>query len=128
MRVLKRFFTLFVLVGMMAVPTLFADEGAVTLNGFLEYEWKSEDGDAKLIFRDEASESKYLVELSDGVDVDECIGKKIAATGLIKAAEEGLSTFVLQSWKLIEEETPDVPDSPSDDDDDDSGDNDSDEF
>ena len=110
-------------IGLVLTPILQADDN-VTMNGFFEYEWDGENSDSKLVFRDEATEGKYLVELPADLDVDEALGKRVAATGTVRASEEGLSTFVLSSWKLLEDEEenggePDTPNDPSGDDDDD---------
>jgi hypothetical protein len=110
-------------IGVVLVPRLQADE-SVTMNGFFEYEWNGENNDAKLVFRDEVTEDKYSVELADDLEVDDVLGKRLAATGYVRSSEEGLSTFVVSSWKLLEDEDergedPDTSDDPTGDDDDD---------
>ena len=110
-------------IGLVLIPKVQADD-TVTMNGFFEYEWNGENNDAKLVFRDEATEDKYSVELAEDLEVDEVLGKRLAATGQVRLSEEGLSTFVVSSWRLLEEEDeggegPDTPDDPSGDDDDD---------
>ncbi len=114
---------LLIVLGLSLATQLGADD-TVTMNGLFKYEWCDENNDSKLVFIDEVSTEKYLVELSEDVDVDDGLDKRVAATGFVRASEDGISTFVVQSWKLLkdvdedEDGDGDLPEDPNDDDDD----------
>ena len=114
---------LLIVLGLSLATQLGADD-TVTMNGLFKYELCDENNDSKLVFIDEVSTEKYLVELSEDVDVDDGLDKWVAATGFVRASEDGISTFVVQSWKLLkdvdedEDGDGDLPEDPNDDDDD----------